>query len=96
MLVIKGHQKEWLKPLNDKLTAVLRPLVKIWKLSPTAVTVLNDDLARRRGLIALRERRPTPQARECGAVAQAADGGARVRAVLGMRKRIEWTLLGDR
>jgi len=51
ILVINGHKTEWLAPLNDKLTQAMKPLVKVWALSATAVTVLNDELARKKGLI---------------------------------------------
>ena len=51
VLVINGHRDEWLPPLNDALTSALLPVVKTWALPPTAVTVINDDLARYHGLI---------------------------------------------
>jgi len=51
ILIIKGHQKEWLPPLQDALKKALRPIIKIWNLSPNAVVVLNDILAQEKGLI---------------------------------------------
>ena len=51
VLVINGHRADWLPPLNDALTTALHPVVKTWALPPTAVTVINDDLARDHGLI---------------------------------------------
>jgi len=51
ILVIAGHQIGWLAPLKYALSNALRPLIKIWKLSPNAVIVLNDDLAREQQLI---------------------------------------------
>lgn len=51
MLVINGHRDQWLPPLNKVLSETLRPVVKTWALSLTAVTVINDDMARSYGLI---------------------------------------------
>jgi hypothetical protein len=55
ILIIKGHQEAWLPPLQDALKKALKPLTKIWNLSPTAVVVLNDTLAQERGLIQVDE-----------------------------------------
>jgi hypothetical protein len=51
VLVIKGHQDSWLPPLQDALSMALRAFVKVWALSPTAVAVINDQRARKHGLI---------------------------------------------
>jgi hypothetical protein len=51
VLVINGHQDDWLPPLNDALSIALHPVVKTWALPATAVTVINDGMARDRGLI---------------------------------------------
>ena len=51
ILVINGAQKEWLPPLKDALEKALKPTIKTWNLSPTSVVVLNDTMARSRGLI---------------------------------------------
>lgn len=51
VLIIKGHRRDWLSPLNEKLTRALKPAIRIWSLQPTAVTVLNDDQARKYGVI---------------------------------------------
>ena len=51
VLVINGHRDEWLPPLNDALTTALYPVVKTWALPSTAVTVINDGMARDHGLI---------------------------------------------
>jgi hypothetical protein len=51
ILVVNGHQKEWLPPLQDALKRALQSTVKTWNLSPTSVVVLNDALARSQGLI---------------------------------------------
>lgn len=52
VLVIKGHKKEWLPPLQDALAKILRSTIKVWSLSGTAVAVLNDEMASLYGLIA--------------------------------------------
>jgi len=51
VLVINGHRDAWLPPLNEALSQALHPVVKTWALSPTAVTVINDEMARDHGLI---------------------------------------------
>ena len=51
ILVIKGHRKDWLDPLNNALKKALQPTIKTWKLSATSVVVLNDTMARLQGLI---------------------------------------------
>lgn len=51
VLVINGHKDDWLPPLNDALSAALHSVVKTWALSPTAVTAINDGMARDYGLI---------------------------------------------
>lgn len=52
VLVLNGHKEEWLPPLQDSLAKALRPVVKTWALSATAVAVINDGIARGKGLIA--------------------------------------------
>lgn len=51
VLIINGHNEEWLPPLQDALKKSLKPTVKIWNLSPTSVKVVNDNGARELGLI---------------------------------------------
>jgi hypothetical protein len=51
VLVINGHPKAWLPPLQEALSKALHATVKTWGLSPCAVLVLNDDGARKYGLI---------------------------------------------
>lgn len=51
VLIINGHQENWLPPIQDALKKLLRATVKTWALSPTSVVVLNDKLARNYGLI---------------------------------------------
>jgi len=51
VLVIRGHRDSWLPPLQDALTMAFRAIVKIWALSPPAVAVINDQMARKHGLI---------------------------------------------
>ena len=45
VLVINGHRKDWLPPIQDALRKSLRPVVRTWNFSPTSVAVLNDELA---------------------------------------------------
>ena len=52
ILVIKGHEKSWLVPLQEELTNVLRPTAKLWALPAIPVVVMNDLMARNYGLIA--------------------------------------------
>ncbi|MEO5341454.1 MAG: hypothetical protein H7837_13220 [Magnetococcus sp. MYC-9] len=51
ILVIHGHKDEWLPPLQDAMSSVLKPVVSSWALPPTSVTVLNESGAQRCGLI---------------------------------------------
>ena len=51
ILVVKGHEEDWLPPLTAALRTELRPLVKLWKLGANSVVVMNDDMARKQGLI---------------------------------------------
>ena len=51
VLVINGHQQEWLPPLQDTLTKALRTIVKVWNLPPLSVVVLNHLMAEEYGLI---------------------------------------------
>lgn len=51
ILVIKGHQPAWCVPLQDALLKALLPLVRTMGLPPTVVAVINDDRARKWGLI---------------------------------------------
>ncbi len=51
ILIIHGHKKEWLAPLKEKLNIALRSTVKAWALGALAVDVLNDEQAKRYGLI---------------------------------------------
>jgi len=51
VLVINGHKKEWLSPIQDALKKSLNLFVKIWALSPTSISVINGEGARQYGLI---------------------------------------------
>ncbi|MBF0161302.1 MAG: hypothetical protein HQL88_03350 [Magnetococcales bacterium] len=51
VLVIHGHKDAWLPPLQDALSLVFKPIVKSWALPPTSVMVLNENGAKRCGLI---------------------------------------------
>ena len=45
VLIVKGHKKPWLVPLQEALHKSLRPLLKTWGQS-SKVVVLNDVMAR--------------------------------------------------
>ncbi|MDZ4287820.1 MAG: hypothetical protein U0984_07670, partial [Prosthecobacter sp.] len=51
IVVIKGHEDDWLPPLDDALNAALNATIKTWALGANSVVVINDRLARARGLI---------------------------------------------
>ena len=51
VLIINGHREEWLAPLLDALNNVLQPTIKTWALDPMAVAVLNENGARKFGLV---------------------------------------------
>lgn len=48
VLVIKGHEIEWLSPIKEALTKKMVPISAIWN---SDVAVINDDMALRYGLI---------------------------------------------
>ena len=52
VLVINGHQPDWLVPLQNALMNALMPIVKMWALPTMSVAVLNHDQAQTYGLIA--------------------------------------------
>ena len=49
VLVIKGHQIEWLPPVQEALNRKMIGYSSIWN---TQITVINDEMAARYGLIA--------------------------------------------
>jgi hypothetical protein len=51
ILVINGHRKEWLPPLQDALKKALKPTIKTWNLSAISVVVLNEATAKLQELI---------------------------------------------
>ena len=51
VLVINGHQDEWLPPLQEALGKELRSTIRTWAFAPTSVAVINDALAKQHGLI---------------------------------------------
>ncbi len=51
ILVVNGHNAAWLPPLRDALVNALRTTTKLWALSPNAVVVINDEIARSYNLI---------------------------------------------
>lgn len=51
-LIINGHPKEWLPPLQDQLKKSMRKMLRIWGIKDVSVKVINDQIARSYGLIA--------------------------------------------
>ena len=51
VLIINGHQKSWLQPLQDALRHALRATTKTWGLGPNAVVAINHEDAKRFHLI---------------------------------------------
>lgn len=51
VLVIRGHQPDWLAPLRDALNRELRPIIKTLALG-SPVFVLNEAMAIKHGLLA--------------------------------------------
>lgn len=51
ILIINGHQKSWLQPLQDALRSALHATAQTWALGPNAVVVINHEDAKRFGLI---------------------------------------------
>ena len=51
VLIINGHQKAWLQPLQDALRSALHATSQTWALGPNAIAVINHEDAKRFGLI---------------------------------------------
>ncbi|WP_027186140.1 hypothetical protein [Desulfovibrio inopinatus] len=51
VLVINGHQEAWLPPIQEALKKALHSTVKTWNFAPTSVAVINEEIAKKHGLI---------------------------------------------
>lgn len=51
VLIVNGHQKDWLPPLQEALRSALHATTKTWALGPNAVAVINHEDAKKFGLI---------------------------------------------
>jgi hypothetical protein len=51
VLIINGHKKAWLVPLQDALRTALHAITQTWALGANAVVVINHVDAKRLGLI---------------------------------------------
>jgi hypothetical protein len=51
VLIVNGHQKDWLPPLQEALRRALHATTKTWALGPNAVVVINQEDAKRFSLI---------------------------------------------
>ncbi|HSI83898.1 MAG: hypothetical protein ACAI35_00515 [Candidatus Methylacidiphilales bacterium] len=46
VLIINGHKKEWLPPLQDALRIALQKTEKLWALGPNSISVINHETAK--------------------------------------------------
>lgn len=53
VLVINGHKKDWLEPLQREIQKALQPMRKIWNLPSDFMIVLNHELAHKYQLISM-------------------------------------------
>jgi hypothetical protein len=53
VLVINGHKKDWLEPLQREIQKALQPMRKIWNLPSNSMIVLNHELAYKYQLISM-------------------------------------------
>lgn len=51
LLLIKNCNEEWMAPLVDDLRKHLRPFLKCWNIKADDFMILNEDLARQKGII---------------------------------------------
>ncbi|MBF0371463.1 MAG: hypothetical protein HQL52_18640 [Magnetococcales bacterium] len=51
ILIIKGHKKEWLPPINDACRTALSKIMGILGPPPYTVAVINDQMAKKHNLI---------------------------------------------
>ena len=51
ILVVNGHKKDWLPPLQDALQKALHVTIKTFALGPLSVVVMNHEVAKSKGLI---------------------------------------------
>jgi hypothetical protein len=51
VLIVNGHHKDWLPPLQEALRSALHATTKTWALGPNAVVAINQEDAKRFGLI---------------------------------------------
>jgi hypothetical protein len=51
VLIINGHEKDWLPPLQDALRKALHATSRTWALGPNAVVVINHEDAKKFALI---------------------------------------------
>ena len=50
-LIVKGHQADWLPPLQDALRKRLHRVTRVWDPAKCEVVVINDVIARQKSLI---------------------------------------------
>lgn len=50
-LIINGHEAKWLPGISDSLKSELRGLLHVWHIKDQDVKVLNEEMAKSKGLI---------------------------------------------
>ena len=50
-LIVHGHKIEWLPPLMDALKKNLKSVLRLWNISDVSVKVINEQIAKSKGLI---------------------------------------------
>lgn len=50
-LIVHGHKIEWLPPLMDALKKDLKSVLRLWNISDVSVKVINEQIAKSKGLI---------------------------------------------
>lgn len=51
ILVVSKAEESWLQPLQDKFSLVMKPVIRTFRINPTAAVVLDEKRARAHGLI---------------------------------------------
>lgn len=51
VLIIRKHRQEWLEPIKNRLNNDLRHFITLWRWGHHPVIVLNEEWARKRGLV---------------------------------------------
>ena len=52
VLIVKGHPRNWLQPLLDQIKKCMKRSLKLWGINDASVKVMNEVIARDRGIVA--------------------------------------------